>query len=75
MMCETTPEFNDASRGGPESPWLVLRGGDWEATQRYGPNLRLDDDPIRRLVPDPLADETSVADIVARLRAVDRSGP
>jgi endonuclease-8 len=48
-------------------PWLVLRGGEWEATQWNGPVLTLETRPVRRLGPDLLADETAVADVVDRL--------
>jgi endonuclease-8 len=56
---------SDATRG---RPWLVLRGGPWEATQWNGPVLALERRPLRRLGPDLLADETDVADVVRRLR-------
>ena len=49
-------------------PWLVLRGGAWEATQWNGPVLTLERRPIRRLGPDLLADDTVVADVVLRVR-------
>ena len=39
-----------AARAG--SPWLVLRGGGFEATQWEGPVLSLDPGPVRRLGPD-----------------------
>ena len=54
-------------------PWLVLRGGDWEAAQWNGPVLTLERRPLRRLGPDLLADETDVADLLARLRAADQA--
>lgn len=50
-------------------PWLVLRTSRWEAAQWNGPVLRLDDGRTRHLGPDLLADDTSVGDVVARLRA------
>ena len=53
-------------------PWLVLRGGRWEATQWNGPVLTLERRPLRRLGPDLLADDTDVADAVRRVR---RAGP
>lgn len=53
------------------SPWLVLRGGAWEATQWNGPVLSLEQRPVRRLGPDLLAEETRVQDVVARLRSAD----
>jgi endonuclease-8 len=53
------------------SPWLVLRGGEWEATQWNGPVLTLEQRPLGRLGPDLLAAETRVDDVVARLRRSD----
>jgi endonuclease VIII len=50
-------------------PWLVLRTSRWEAAQWNGPVLTLDDGRTRRLGPDLLSDDTSVGDVVARLRA------
>ena len=58
-----------ARRGG--RPWLVLRGSEWEATQWNGPVLMLGDRPTRALGPDLLADETSPADVVSRIRRAD----
>ena len=52
-------------------PWLVLRTSRWEAAQWNGPVLRLDDGRTRHLGPDLLADDTSVGDVVARLRATE----
>jgi endonuclease-8 len=52
-------------------PWLVLRGGEWEATQWNGPVLALEKRPVARLGPDLLADETDVSEVVERLRASD----
>lgn len=52
-------------------PWLVLRGGEWEATQWNGPVLTLEARPLRRLGPDLLADQTEIDDLVVRLRAAD----
>jgi endonuclease VIII len=52
-------------------PWLVLRGGAWEAAQWNGPVLTLEARPVRRLGPDLLASSTNVADLVARLRRAD----
>jgi endonuclease VIII len=54
-------------------PWLVLRGGEWEATQWNGPVLTLERRPVARLGPDLLADETEVATIVVRLRRSDQA--
>ncbi len=50
-------------------PWLVLRASRWEAAQWNGPVLTLDDGRTQHLGPDLLADDTSVADVVARLRS------
>jgi endonuclease VIII len=52
-------------------PWLVLRGQRWEATQWNGPVLTLDERPVRGLGPDLLAEETTVEDVVLRLRRSD----
>ncbi len=55
------------------SPWLVLRGREWEATQWNGPVLTLEQRPLGRLGPDLLAAETMVDDVVALLRRSDPS--
>ena len=52
-------------------PWLVLRTAEWEATQWNGPVLTARDVRLERLGPDLLADETSVEDVRASLRAAD----
>ena len=57
------------------SPWLVLRSSQWEATLWNGPVLALGDEPVRRLGPDLLAEETVPADLVARFRASDPMRP
>ena len=54
-------------------PWLVLRGGEWEATQWNGPVLTLEKRAVARLGPDLLADDTEVAAVVARMRLADPS--
>lgn len=54
-------------------PWLVLRGGEWEATQWNGPVLTLEARAVRRLGPDLLAEETEVANLVTRLRSSDQA--
>jgi endonuclease VIII len=54
-------------------PWLVLRGGEWEATQWNGPVLTLEKRVVARLGPDLLADDTEVGAVVARLRLADPS--
>jgi endonuclease-8 len=48
-------------------PWLVLRGGGWEATQWNGPVLTLEQRPVRRLGPDLLSKDTDIAEVVRRL--------
>jgi len=61
----------DATRRGG-SPWLVLRGREWEATQWNGPVLTLGGQAaVRDLGPDLLAEDTETADVVARLRHED----
>lgn len=53
-------------------PWLVLRTARWEATQWNGPVLAIDAERARRrLGPDLLADETTVEELAARVRAAD----
>jgi endonuclease VIII len=64
-------ERSGAARRG--LPWLVLRGGPWEATQWNGPVLALGERPVRRLGPDVLAKGTDVAEVVHRLRRADPS--
>lgn len=62
-------ERRGARRAG--RPWLVLRTGEWEATQWNGPLLSLDASPVARLGPDLLGDVTDVAEVVARVRRAD----
>lgn len=51
-------------------PWLVLRGGAWEAAQWNGPVLSLAGAArLRALGPDLLADDTDPRALVPRLRA------
>jgi endonuclease VIII len=51
------------------SPWLVLRGREWEATQWNGPVLTFGGRAaVRRLGPDLLAADTEIGDLVVRLR-------
>jgi endonuclease-8 len=64
------PRGTRARRGG--RPWLVLRGREWEATQWNGPLLTLGDRRTQALGPDLLADETSVGEVVVRMRGSDR---
>ena len=58
-------------RGAPQRglPWLVLRGGQWDARQWNGPVLALDERPVRRLGPDLLAAGTDIGDLPHRLRS------
>jgi endonuclease-8 len=65
------PRSNDASRRG--RPWLVLRGGDWVATQWNGPVLTLDRHAVARLGPDLLAPATGIDEIRSRVKAADPS--
>jgi endonuclease-8 len=54
------------------SPWLVLRGGDWQATQWNGPILTLDPSALHALGPDLLADDLELDSLLERLRAADQ---
>ena len=54
------------------TPWLVLRGREWEAVQWNGPVLELDGRVAGRLGPDLLARGVEPAALVARLRTVDQ---
>ena len=56
----------DPARRG--SPWLVLRAGAIEAAQWNGPVLTLETRVLLRLGPDLLAETTSPAELVRRLR-------
>ena len=64
-------------RGAPlrGSPWLVLRGSEWEARQWNGPVLALDQRPLGRLGPDLLAPNTEIPQLVGRVRRGDRGRP
>jgi endonuclease VIII len=62
-----------ADPGWRGSPWLVLRGSQWEATQWNGPVLALGDGGARGLGPDLLAADATPGEIVSRLRGVDQS--
>jgi endonuclease-8 len=55
------------------TPWLVLRGGDWQAVQRNGPVLELGARAVSRLGPDIMADPPDLDGMLARLRAEDQS--
>jgi endonuclease-8 len=51
-------------------PWLVLRGGAWEAVQWNGPLLSLAGEAaVRRLGPDVLEDAVDVGELAGRVRA------
>ena len=54
------------------SPWLVLRGSEWEATQWNGPVLGLGRGALDRLGPDLLSPGTAVPDVVSRVRRADQ---
>jgi endonuclease-8 len=70
-----TGRWRVAPRGGEVrgKPWLVLRGGEWQATQWNGPVLTLEKRPVARLGPDLLADQTDIAAVVDRVRRGDQS--
>ena len=53
-------------------PWLLLRTTGWEAAQWNGPVLEFDDGRTRRLGPDLLADDTTVDEVRAHVRAIDQ---
>ena len=55
------------------SPWLILRGSEWEATQWNGPVLAVGRGSVGALGPDLLAAGTEPAEVVVRLRSVDQS--
>jgi endonuclease VIII len=55
------------------SPWLVLRGGRWEAIQRHGPVLSLETRFRARLGPDLLDATVPVELLVARVRSAGSS--
>jgi len=61
--------------GGPivGKPWLVLRGGEWEAVQRNGPVLELGARAVERLGPDIMADPSDLNPMVSRMRATEQS--
>jgi endonuclease-8 len=49
-------------------PWLVLRGGEWEAVQRNGPVLELTGRKLARLGPDIMVDPPDFDGMVERFR-------
>jgi endonuclease-8 len=52
-------------------PWLVLRGGEWEAVQWNGPVLTLDPRAVDALGPDVIAEGSGPAVLVRAVRSVD----
>jgi endonuclease-8 len=55
-------------------PWLVLRGGEWEAVQRNGPVLELTARKLARLGPDIMVDPPDLDGMVERFRRDDQGG-
>lgn len=53
-------------------PWLVLRGGEWEAVQRNGPVLELTRRKLARLGPDIMVAPPDLHGMVERLRRDDQ---
>jgi endonuclease-8 len=53
-------------------PWLVLRGGEWEAVQRNGPVLELTRRKLARLGPDIMDAPPDLHGMVERLRRDDQ---
>jgi len=53
-------------------PWLVLRGGKWEAVQRNGPVLELTGRKLARLGPDIMVDPPDLDGMVERFRREDQ---
>jgi endonuclease-8 len=49
-------------------PWLVLRGGKWQAVQRNGPLLELGTRRLSRLGPDVMADRPDLQAMLRRFR-------
>jgi endonuclease VIII len=54
------------------SPWLVLRGAEWEAAQWNGPVLEHSRRRVELLGPDLLASDTDMSDMLSRLRRADQ---
>jgi len=52
-------------------PWLVLRGGGWQAIQSNGPVLEIDRGVRRRLGPDVLGASVTSGDLVAALQRAE----
>ena len=55
------------------TPWLVLRGGDWQAVQRNGPVLELGTAKLARLGPDVLDDPPDIDGMIERFRRTDQN--
>ncbi len=53
------------------TPWLVLRGGEWQAVQRNGPVLELGRRRVEQLGPDIMAEPLDLDAIIARLRRTE----
>ena len=63
-------EPRGAERSG--KPWLVLRGGEWEAVQWNGPVLTLGSGGVDALGPDVLADGVGPETLVRAVRRTDQ---
>lgn len=53
-------------------PWLVLRGGGYEAVLRNGSILQLGRGPVERLGPDIMLDPPDLDEMIARFRSADQ---
>jgi endonuclease-8 len=53
-------------------PWLVLRGGDWQAVQRNGPVLELGAQKLARLGPDIMLEPPDIDAMLERFRSTDQ---
>jgi endonuclease VIII len=54
-------------------PWLVLRGGEWQAVQRNGPVLELGTRRLERLGPDVMADPPDLEAMLRRFRRAEQT--
>jgi endonuclease-8 len=54
-------------------PWLVLRGGEWQAVQRNGPVLELGTRRLARLGPDVMADPPDLHAMLRRFRKAEQT--
>ncbi len=59
--------------GVPGRPWLVLRGGGWEAIQRNGPVLALETRFAARTGPDVLDESVGIDELVRSVRRAEPS--